>query len=87
MLASFVYKCSSRGLEDKGSLQWLCKLTSVQQRLSAVQPKLFIMFLSKKFPPSKFELDSRLISFYVGKVGASLWGEVKIDSFDLLHLA
>lgn len=68
MLASFVCKCSSRDLEDKGSLQWLCKPTSVQQRLSAVQPKLFIVFLSKKFPQFKLELDSRLIFFYVGKL-------------------
>lgn len=49
--------------------------------------KAIYVFLSKKFPPSKFELDSRLIFFYVGKVGASLWGEVKIVDFDLLHLA
>lgn len=87
MLASFVYKCSSRDLEDKGSLQWLCKPTSVQQRVSAVQPKLFVVFLFKKFSLSKFELDSRLIYFYWEKSEISLWGEIKIDHFDLLHLA
>lgn len=35
---------------------------------------------------SKLEWDGRLIFFYVGKVGASLWGEVKIDRCDPLHV-
>ena len=52
MLGSLVYKCSSRDLEDKGSLKWLCKPTFMQQRLSAMQPKLFIVFLSRNLPPS-----------------------------------
>lgn len=90
MLCSLVYKCSSRDLEDKGSLKWLCKPTFMQQRLSATQPKLFIVCVSfQNVSPfsSKLELDSRLIFFYVGKVGASLWGEVKIDHLGLLHVA
>lgn len=46
VLGSLEYKCSSRDLEDKGSLKWLCKLTFKQQRLSAMQPKLFIVSVS-----------------------------------------
>lgn len=52
---------------------------------TAVQPKLFTVFLPKKFPFSKLGLDIRLISFCVGKVGASLWSEAKVDHLDLLH--
>lgn len=75
--------------KDKDSLKWLCKPTFTKQRLSAAQPKLFSVFLSKKLShlSSKLELDSRLIFFYVGKVGASLSDEVKIDHLDLLHVA
>lgn len=52
MLGSPVYKCSSRGLEDKASLKWLCKPTSMQQKLPATHAKLFIVFVSKKFSSS-----------------------------------
>lgn len=69
MLGSPMYKCSSRGLEDKGSLKWLCKPTFMQQKLCAKHAKLFVVSVYFKkvfFLSSMLELDSRLIFFNVG---------------------